>query len=708
MLHDGEPNVFEEFTPREREVQELLRLGLTDGEMAGRLDVSTSAIEKHVSQIIGKLGVRNRYEAATWPERPPWWTTALAPMALFWRKASPVLPVKASSVAMAVSGGLFAAALGGLGLMAFLLPGGEGEAGASLVGTETPATVSDPLSAPAPGGSSAMAVDCAAAVAGIQSECAYPAGATFDVEIHVTRVPEEGYFGFQTKLRWEAAVASYLPSEDPAEEALWPECDVPSRGDNQQQGDPSLLFGCVPLPALSEGWTATGVVVQLRLQCQQEGSTPLVLVARQGDPQGGTVFLNRTLAPIDPVLTSAQVTCGSPPPCPPEECGTPGPPGTPGPSTTPLPAPTPMPTATPQATPPPLPTATPVPTPLPQYPGGRMAVDCDAGRAGIQSSCVYAGDSTFHIQIHVTQPPTDGYFGFQTKLRWNDAQLGYLPASSAEEALWRECDFPARVDNQAREPSMAFGCVSHPTLTEGDTTTGAVLQFRFQCEGGGMTPVDLVSSDGDDQGGTLFLVEDANPVYPLLAGARVVCGGQAAEPCAPDCPAPSPTPTATRLPPLVDSGSMAVDCDAATAGIQNSCQYASGATFSLQVHVTQPPTGGYFLFQTKLGWSDGQLDYLPANELADSGLWHRCDIALGGELFGEAAVGFGCAPFPELSEGDTTTGAIVEFQFQCQQDGLTNLTLIPAPGDPHGGTFFISGFQQIIEPTLTQATIRCG
>jgi DNA-binding CsgD family transcriptional regulator len=362
MPHDAERDILEPLTPREQEVLELLRLGLTDAEIAGRLDVSTSAIRRHVSQIIGKLGVRNRYEAAAWPERPPWWATALAPMALFWRKAGAALPVQPSSAAMALSGGLFAAALGGLGLMALLL-GGEGEAGASLVGTETPAAISDPAApTAAPGGSGGMAVDCAAAVAGIQSECAYPSGATFGVEIHVTQAPEEGYFGFQTKLRWEAAIASYLPSEDPAEEALWPECDLPSRRDNQPQGDPSLLFGCVPLPALSEGATSTGAVVQFRLQCQQEGSTPLVLVPRQGDPQGGTSFLNRSLSPIDPVLTSAQVTCGSLPPCPPGGCSAPGPTSTPPPNTTPLPAPTPIPTATPQPTAlPPTPTPTPSP-----------------------------------------------------------------------------------------------------------------------------------------------------------------------------------------------------------------------------------------------------------------------------------------------------------------------------------------------------------
>ena len=371
MAHDVERDIFEPLTPREEEVVDLLRLGLADTEIAVRLEVTTSAIRRHVSQIIGKLGVRNRYEAAAWPERPPWWTTALAPMALFWRKAGAALPVPPTSIATVLAGGLFAAALGGLGLMAFLLLGNGGDARASLVETETqnaiadpvpvptpggpggtaetetPIAISDALSAPAPGGPGGMAVDCATAVAGIQSECAYPSGATFDVEIHVTQAPEEGYFGFQTKLQWETAVASYLPSEDPAEEALWPECDVPARRDNQPQGDPSLLFGCVPLSVLTEGSTATGAVLQFRLQCQQEGRTPLVLAPRQGDTQGGTVFLNRSVAPIDPVLTSAQVTCGSPPPCPPGGCSTPAPTSTPPPNTTPLPDSTPISTATP-------------------------------------------------------------------------------------------------------------------------------------------------------------------------------------------------------------------------------------------------------------------------------------------------------------------------------------------------------------------------
>ncbi len=111
----------EALTQREHDVLELLRIGLTDAEIAERLGITKSVVSKHVSEIIGKLGVRNRYEAASWPERPPWWAGALAPVAFVWRKGGAALPAKASSLALVASGGALAAALGGLGLFAVLV-----------------------------------------------------------------------------------------------------------------------------------------------------------------------------------------------------------------------------------------------------------------------------------------------------------------------------------------------------------------------------------------------------------------------------------------------------------------------------------------------------------------------------------------------------------------------------------------------------------
>ncbi len=54
----------DELTPREREVFDLLRLGLTNEEIAERLGISLDGAKYHVSQILSKLGVSSREEAA--------------------------------------------------------------------------------------------------------------------------------------------------------------------------------------------------------------------------------------------------------------------------------------------------------------------------------------------------------------------------------------------------------------------------------------------------------------------------------------------------------------------------------------------------------------------------------------------------------------------------------------------------------------------
>jgi DNA-binding CsgD family transcriptional regulator len=53
-------------TTREAEVLELLSHGLSNREIAARLVVSAKTIEHHVSQVLGKLGLRNRSEAAAY------------------------------------------------------------------------------------------------------------------------------------------------------------------------------------------------------------------------------------------------------------------------------------------------------------------------------------------------------------------------------------------------------------------------------------------------------------------------------------------------------------------------------------------------------------------------------------------------------------------------------------------------------------------
>ena len=51
-------------TNRETEVLRLLESGLTDREIADALTISTRTVESHVSNVLRKLEVRNRAEAA--------------------------------------------------------------------------------------------------------------------------------------------------------------------------------------------------------------------------------------------------------------------------------------------------------------------------------------------------------------------------------------------------------------------------------------------------------------------------------------------------------------------------------------------------------------------------------------------------------------------------------------------------------------------
>jgi DNA-binding NarL/FixJ family response regulator len=54
----------EELSRREREVLDQIRLGLTNRQIAARLGVSTNTINKHVQEVLRKLEVDNRVQAA--------------------------------------------------------------------------------------------------------------------------------------------------------------------------------------------------------------------------------------------------------------------------------------------------------------------------------------------------------------------------------------------------------------------------------------------------------------------------------------------------------------------------------------------------------------------------------------------------------------------------------------------------------------------
>src|SRR5438552_10857499 len=77
----GRPPHPDILTPRQWQVLALLREGLTNEQIAHRLDVSFATAKYHVAEIISKLGVATREEAAAWqPEPVPvrWWQRATA------------------------------------------------------------------------------------------------------------------------------------------------------------------------------------------------------------------------------------------------------------------------------------------------------------------------------------------------------------------------------------------------------------------------------------------------------------------------------------------------------------------------------------------------------------------------------------------------------------------------------------------------------
>jgi TolB protein len=104
-------NRLDDLTAREREVLDLVRLGLTNEEIAGRLGITEAGAKYHVSQILSRLGVATREEAAAvathapathvaeafQPRRGRWW--AALPLAA---KAAGVAVMLAAVLGLAV------------------------------------------------------------------------------------------------------------------------------------------------------------------------------------------------------------------------------------------------------------------------------------------------------------------------------------------------------------------------------------------------------------------------------------------------------------------------------------------------------------------------------------------------------------------------------------------------------------------------------
>ncbi len=78
MASRGRPRHPDILTPREWEVLALLRSGASNAQIAERLGITERTAKFHVSEILSKLGVGSREEAAglALSERRPWWLRA--------------------------------------------------------------------------------------------------------------------------------------------------------------------------------------------------------------------------------------------------------------------------------------------------------------------------------------------------------------------------------------------------------------------------------------------------------------------------------------------------------------------------------------------------------------------------------------------------------------------------------------------------------
>jgi len=99
MKRRGRPRHPDILTPREWEVLALLRDKLANPQIAERLGITRDAVKYHVSEILSKLGVASREEAALWrPSERPWW--AAWPL---WAKIAGAATVATVTVACAIA-----------------------------------------------------------------------------------------------------------------------------------------------------------------------------------------------------------------------------------------------------------------------------------------------------------------------------------------------------------------------------------------------------------------------------------------------------------------------------------------------------------------------------------------------------------------------------------------------------------------------------
>jgi len=691
---------------QQRRIKELLYLGLTNAEIARRLGMSEPGVKYHVTEIMNKLGVSNRHEAGAYPEERPWWAAGFAPVAMIWRKATAALPFKASSVAMVVSAAGFAAAAGGLALLAILLvgTGGDGPPALLAAGDGPPALVVAAEATPGDG----------------------PPVPPTPTANPPSRAPLPVAPVLVTAPPYEQAEAP--PSETPAPpvtptptvETPWPPqltavatgydytCVVSDLGgvwcwgqnDSGQLGDgttvdkltPARVVGLDNAVSVAAGAGHTCAVTEdgdVSCWGAGYGLTPVAIVGLS-DVTAIAAGASHTCA-----LTNGDALCwsGQEPPMRVEG----------------------------------LNDVTAIAVGAAQAcartgQGSAAQLWCWGSNAyGVLTNGMAGGSSSTPVRSLAP----DGVRAVAVG-EWTTCVLeaggtvdcwGVVPGQNGG-----ECDFWGGPNQEScGAPTTTSGLPSDGTsLVAGSaqeaapacllTEAGSVWCWElaicwFPCAGPQLMLEDGVTAIAAG-GNHVCAVTDAGEVScwgsngggQLGIGEISVSGG-------PVSPLWLETPTAGY-----PEGQMAVDCDALAKGVQGHCGYNVGDAFHVQVHVTVVPryvsydglVEGYQNgFNTRLSWSDAQLDYLDTLDPADEARWPDCDIALRDES--AASLLSACVPMLALTPGSTFTGAVFEFKFECREAGTASIELV-------GGleTFFLDANANSIYPNVTGSTIVCA
>jgi DNA-binding CsgD family transcriptional regulator len=109
-MRRGRPRHQDVLTPREWQVLDLLRQGLTNDQIAAGLGISLDTAKFHVSEILTKLGVQTRQQAAAWQGRPRGIPATGLPAAIA-GKIGALSPLKLAGAAVIAAAALGLAAL---------------------------------------------------------------------------------------------------------------------------------------------------------------------------------------------------------------------------------------------------------------------------------------------------------------------------------------------------------------------------------------------------------------------------------------------------------------------------------------------------------------------------------------------------------------------------------------------------------------------